>query len=177
MGTVSCLDRAIRQRCAATPRRGFLRDGEIKGFTLIWPPERDEQMARVLPMMQESFQSIPGALDPGAVSADSDVGPDIVSGLTVRTPEMRRSGFYATASGAVVTTTEVVDGQCARILIDDVYQADVIARDAALGIAVLQPQQTLAPVAFADFNLSPPRRGSALSVAGFPYEGALARRP
>lgn len=147
--------------------------GEIKGFTLLWPPERDAQIARVLPMMQESFRSLPGALDPGAVSAETADGPDIVAGLEVRTPELRRSGFYATASGIVATTTEVVSAQCTRILIDDIYEAELVARDDTLGLAILRPETTLAPVAFADFNVTTPRRGSPLSVAGFPYDGAL----
>ena len=150
-----------------------LQDGQIKGFTLIWTPERDEQMARVLPMMQDSFEAIPGVLDPGAISAETLDGADLLAGLEVRTPELRRSGFFATPGGVVATTTEIVDAQCTRLLIDDIYEADLVARDDALGVAILQPGTTLAPVAFADFNLNAPRQGSPVSVAGFPYEGAL----
>ena len=57
-----------------------LQDGRIKGFTLIWPPERDAQMARVLPMMQESFETIPGVLDPGAISEETLDGADLLAG-------------------------------------------------------------------------------------------------
>ncbi|MEM9318531.1 MAG: serine protease [Pseudomonadota bacterium] len=151
----------------------YLRDGQIKGFTLIWPPERDDQMARVLPMMQESFAAVSGVLGPDAVSAETLDGADLLAGLEVRTPELRRTGFFATAQGAVVTTTDVVAGQCTRILIDDVYEATLAYRDDANGLAVLVPIQPLAPVGVADLSLNQPRRGSAISVAGFPYEGAL----
>ncbi|MBF9035676.1 peptidoglycan-binding protein [Rhodobacterales bacterium HKCCE2091] len=149
-----------------------LQDGAIKGFTLIWPPERDAQMARVLPMMLESMTFLPGTLDPGAVSeAVEDV--DLVSGLEVRRPEITRSGFYADAAGTVVTTTEVTGAQCTRLLIDGVYEADVAFRDDALGLAVLTPRQPLAPVAHADFATGPARPRSQVAVAGFPYDGAL----
>ena len=94
-------------------------------------------------------------------------------GLEVRTPELRRSGFFATPAGVVATTTEILAQQCTRILIDDIHEAEVAARNDALGLAILRPTTALAPMAFADFNLRAPRRGSAISVAGFPYEGAL----
>ena len=150
-----------------------LRNGQIKGFTLIWPPERDAQMARVLPMMQESFETLPGVLDPGAVSEETLRGSDLLAGLEMRTPDLRRSGFFATAGGVVATTTEITAGQCERILIDDIHQAELVARDDALGLAILRPVTPLAPVAFADFNLRDLRRGNTVSVAGFPFEGAL----
>ena len=38
------------------------RNGQIKGYTLVWTPERDDQMARVLPMMQDSFTTFGGTL-------------------------------------------------------------------------------------------------------------------
>ena len=150
-----------------------LQNGQIKGFTLIWPPERDAQMARVLPMMQDSFETLPGVLDPGAISEETLDGADLLAGLEVRTPDLRRSGFYATATGVVATTDEIATAQCERILIDDIHEAEVVARDETLGLAILRPETALAPMTFADFNLRAPRRGSAMSVAGFPFEGAL----
>ncbi|MBF9032300.1 peptidoglycan-binding protein [Rhodobacterales bacterium HKCCE3408] len=150
-----------------------LQDGQIKGFTLIWPPERDDQMARVLPMMQESFTPIPGVLDPAAISDETMQGVDLVSGLEVRTPEISRSGFWATSNGIVMTSAEVVDGQCTRILIDDRYEAELAFRDDALGLAVLRPAETLAPPAHADFATGPLRLRSDIALAGFPYEGDL----
>lgn len=151
----------------------YLRDGQIKGFTLIWPPERDDQIARVLPMMQESFTTLPGVLDPGAISPETAEAEDLLAGLEVRMPDLRRTGFYVTQTGAVVTTSEIVAGQCTRLLIDGVYEAELVARDDALGLAVLAPVAALSPMAFADLAPNQPRRGTQVAVAGFPFEGAL----
>lgn len=147
--------------------------GAVKGFTLVWPPEQDARIARVLPMMQDSFRPIDGVLDPGAVAADDDAGIDLVAGLSVRAPELVRSGFYIDANGLVMTTAEAVAGQCARILIDEAYPAEIALQDEVLGLAVLRPLQSLAPMAFAELATSPGRVRSDVAVAGFPFDGAL----
>ncbi len=146
--------------------------GAVKGFTLIWPPEQDDLIARVLPLMQASFQAVDGALDPGAVPEGLDESIDLVSGLTVRRPAMIRSGFYLDARGTVLTTTEVV-GQCEQVLIDNAYDSTVAFRDDALGIAILTPTQQLAPLAFARMVADPARLRAEIAVAGYPFDGAL----
>ncbi|WP_044006807.1 serine protease [Jannaschia sp. CCS1] len=146
--------------------------GAVKGFTLIWEPSADAQMARVLPMMQASFQAVEGALDPAAVPEGLDESVDMVSGLTVRRPDLVRTGFFLDASGTVLTTTEVV-GQCDQILIDNAYEASVSYRDDALGIAVLSPAQQLAPLGFARLVAEPARLRADIAVAGYPFGGAL----
>lgn len=147
--------------------------GAVKGFTLVWPPERDEQIARVLPMMQQSFTALDGALDPGAIPAGAEQDVDMVSGLEVRQPELVRSGFYVDAQGAVLTTTEAVAGQCQQILIDDSYEAEIAYSDEALGLAVLRPRQRLAPMAYAEMAGTAGRLRADIAVAGFPFDGAL----
>ena len=146
--------------------------GAVKGFTLIWEPSADDQIARVLPMMQASFQAVTGALDPAAVPEGLDESADMVSGLTVRSPDMVRTGFYVDAQGTVLTTTEVI-GQCEQILIDNAYPATVAYRDDALGMAVLRPEQALAPLGFAQMSGAPARLRSDIAVAGYPFGGAL----
>ncbi|MBF9043873.1 peptidoglycan-binding protein [Rhodobacterales bacterium HKCCE4037] len=146
--------------------------GAVKGFTLIWEPSADEQIARVLPMMQASFQATDGALDPASVPEGLDESIDMVSGLTVRRPDMVRTGFFLDAQGTVLTTTEVA-GQCEQILIDNAYDASVTFRDDALGIVVLRPNQALAPLGFAQFSEAPARLRSDIAVAGYPFGGAL----
>jgi len=150
-----------------------LTGGAVKGFTLVWPPERDDQIARVLPMMQQSFSALPGALDPAAVPEGVGEDVDMVSGLDVRQPELVRTGFFIDAQGSVLTTTEAVEGQCARILINEAYPATVAYSDTALGLAVLRPEQRLAPLAFAEMADAPGRLRSEIAVAGFPFDGAL----
>ncbi|GAB5445617.1 MAG: trypsin-like peptidase domain-containing protein [Gymnodinialimonas sp.] len=146
--------------------------GAVKGFTLIWEPQADAQMERVLPMMQASFAAVDGTLDPAAVPEGLDESIDMVSGLTVRRPDIVRTGFFLDARGTVLTTTEAV-GQCGQILIDNAYEATVTYRDDALGIAVLSPSQQLAPLGFARMATDPARLRADIAVAGYPFGGAL----
>lgn len=147
--------------------------GAVKGFTLVWPPERDDQIARVLPMMQQSFTALEGVLDPGAIPEGAEENIDMVSGLEVRRPALVRSGFYVDAQGSVLTTAEAVAGQCAQVLIDNAYEAEVAYIDEALGLALLRPRQQLAPLAFAEMAAAPGRLRADVAVAGFPFDGAL----
>jgi S1-C subfamily serine protease len=148
-----------------------LQNGQIKGFTLVWPAGDEERRTRLLSEMRASFTRIDGVLDPAAGSTD-DQSIDLISGLAVRKPVMSRSGFYVDDTGSVVTTAEVV-ASCGRITIDEQYDAQVILRDEALGIAVLRPETALAPMNVASFQQDTPRLKSGVAVAGYPYGGAL----
>ena len=150
---------------------GALRDGEIKGFTLIWPTGDEERRIRLLGEMQESFTRLPGVL-PASAGSLEDQSIDLVSGLEIRKPRLSRSGFYVDRSGTVVTTAEVVQ-ECSRITLDQVYDAQVITQDAGSGIAVLRPLQPLAPISVAAFQLAIPRLQSDIAVAGYSYGGML----
>lgn len=149
-----------------------LSDGQIKGFTLIWTPERDAQMARVLEMMEASFSTYGGTLDPGAVDPGIEQGVDLMAGLEVRQPDRARTGFYLDNRGTVMTSADAVAG-CTRVMVDERYEMDVAFTDPELGVAVLRPTQALAPSTFAGFQQTPARIRSDVAVAGFPYEGAL----
>ncbi|ATG34736.1 Trypsin-like serine protease, typically periplasmic [Phaeobacter piscinae] len=148
-----------------------LANGEIKGFTLVWPMGDDDRRARVLAEMQNSFERIDGVLDPAA-GADAPQNVDLVSGLDVRKPRLSRSGFYVDAKGSVVTTSDVVAG-CARVTLDHEYQAEVAFNDSAAGIAVLRPVEPLAPMAVAALASASARLQSDIAVSGFSYEGVL----
>ncbi|UTS79588.1 serine protease [Phaeobacter piscinae] len=148
-----------------------LANGEIKGFTLVWPMGDDDRRARVLAEMQNSFERIDGVLDPAA-GADAPQNVDLVSGLDVRKPRLSRSGFYVDAKGSVVTTSDVVAG-CARVTLDHEYQAEVAFNDSAAGIAVLRPVEPLAPMAVAALASASARLQSEIAVSGFSYEGVL----
>lgn len=148
------------------------RNGAVKGYTLIWTPERDEQMARVLPMMDASFATLPGTLPESAGQASTVARGDLLSGLTVRRPEFSRSGFYIDATGTVLTTAAAV-AQCGRVTIDEAYNARVIARDDALGLAVLQPETPLVPLAFAQFNDRDAPLGAEITISGFSYADVM----
>ncbi len=148
-----------------------LRDGEIKGFTLIWPTGDEERRTRVLAEMRASFERLDGVLDPAA-GGEALQNVDLVSGLSVRKPRLSRSGFFVDRDGTVVTTAEAVKG-CTRITLDGTYQAQVAGQDSALGIAILKPKDRLAPASIAQFRRSSPRLKSEVSVSGYSYEGKL----
>ena len=148
-----------------------LKNGEVKGFTLIWPAGDEDRRSRVLAAMQESFTRLDGVLDP-AEGGDTVQSIDLVSGLDIRKPKLSRSGFFVDGDGSVLTTSDVVAG-CTRITLDHGYQAEVAASNTADGIAILKPAQALAPAAVAELSTASPRLQSEVAVSGFSYEGVL----
>ncbi len=148
-----------------------LSNGEIKGFTLIWPEGDEDRRTRVLTEMKTSFTRTDGVLDP-ATGSDIEQQVDLVSGLKIRKPRQSRSGFYVDEKGTVVTVSEAVKG-CARVTLDHDYQAEIVSSDDALGVAVLRPMVALAPMAVANFRDGSPRLNSGVTVSGFSYEGLL----
>ena len=150
------------------------RNGEVKGYTLIWTPDRDEQMARVLPMMEASFATLPGVLPESAGQPSTVQRSALLAGLAVRRPEFSRSGFYIDATGTVLTQAEAV-AQCERITIDEAYNARVHAIDEDLGLAVLKPETPLVPLAFAQFEDRAAALGADITISGFSFEDMMSR--
>ncbi|UWQ73808.1 trypsin-like peptidase domain-containing protein [Leisingera sp. M658] len=148
-----------------------LKNGEVKGFTLIWPAGDEDRRARVLAAMQASFTRLDGVLDPAA-GGDAVQNIDLVSGLEIRKPKLSRSGFFVDGDGSVLTTSDVVAG-CTRITLDHGYRAEVAANNTADGIAILRPVQALAPAAVGELSAASPRLQSEIAVSGFSYEGVL----
>jgi peptidoglycan hydrolase-like protein with peptidoglycan-binding domain len=148
-----------------------LKNGEIKGFTLVWPEGDDARQARVLEAMRKSFTRVDGVLDPAA-GAGAEQRIDLVSGLKIRKPRLSRSGFFVSKDGAVITTTAAVT-QCSRITLNHDYQAEIAATDPDSGLALLRPVERLAPMAVAQLTTQSPRLQTEIAVAGFSYEGAL----
>lgn len=151
--------------------QAWLRNGEIKGFTLIWPAGDEVRRRALLSEIQGSFQRIPGVLDP-AVGDAEEQRVDLISGLEIRRPNRSVSGFFVDNAGTVVTTLDAVQG-CERVTIDEDYTANVVAIDDTVGIAVLRPANPLAPNTVASFQMISPRLKSEIAVAGFSYGGVL----
>ncbi len=155
-----------------------LADGAVKGFILIWPStDQNGTSAKgrsmVLDAMQSSFASTGDtALEDNAGLDTATQSIDLISGLEIRRPEKARSGFYVSAGGAVLTTTEAV-ASCDRITFDDSYTASVVAQDDTLGLALLKPNETLAPMQYARFLNQDPRLKSELAVSGYSFGGRL----
>ncbi|MBV2358267.1 trypsin-like peptidase domain-containing protein [Thalassococcus sp. CAU 1522] len=148
-----------------------VRNGAIKGFTLVWPAGDEERRTRVLERMQASLTVTDGVLDPAEVSDDGQQ-IDLVSGLKVRKPKLTGSGFFVDDGGAVLASTDVV-GACSQITLNNSYDAQIVAQDTDLGVAVLRPVTRLAPRAVAAFRTGSPRLQSEVAVAGFSFGGVL----
>jgi S1-C subfamily serine protease len=149
-----------------------LENGEIKGFTLVWPAGDDERRRRVLGEMVASFATTSGVLDPAIARPNEDQAIDMIAGLAVRKPIRDRSGFYINSGGDVLTTLEAI-GECTSITLGLEHDATVVHQDARLGLAVLRPTTRLAPPAIAEFQTGVPRLNADIAVAGFPYGGVL----
>lgn len=150
-----------------------LSNGHLKGFTLIWPAGTDRRRDLVFDTMRASFTALPDTVLPdvyGDPNAAQSV--DLLAGLSIRKPEISRSGFYVDGAGAVLTTTLAV-ASCGRITIDDTYEAELVANDAASGLALLRPVNPLQPIEFAQFLPGIPRLNSEVAVSGYSYEGLL----
>jgi len=148
-----------------------LQDGQIKGFTLVWPENDEARRIRILAAMTSSFETSEAVLDASA-GANAEQRIDLVSGLQVRKPRLSRSGFFADASGAVLTVSEAADS-CTRITLDGDQEVEVAWTDADLGVSVLRPSQALAPMSVAEFSADRPRIQSEVAVSGYSYQGAL----
>jgi len=148
-----------------------LDDGQIKGFTLIWPTGDEDRRTRVLSEMQNSFARLDAVLDPAA-GADAEQRVDLVSGLEVRKPRLSQSGFYVDGTGTVATVARTMH-ECTRITLDHAYRAELVISNDVLGVALLRPTEPLAPISVAQLRSSDPRLQSDVAVSGYSYEGVL----
>lgn len=145
----------------------------VKGFTLIWPTGDEKRRGRVIDEMKSSFNPFgESALSDTMGEASPDQRIDLLAGLEIRKPTVSRSGFYVDAGGRVLTTIEAVQN-CTRISLDDSYDAEVSFSDAALGIALLTPLESLSPTTHANFRTAIPRINSEVAISGYSYEGVL----
>ena len=127
----------------------------------------------VLGEMQKSFASLGGqalADNAGLDAAVQDI--DLISGLEIRRPEQSRSGFFVDDKGTILTTAAAVQN-CASLTVNDEYAAKTVAVDETLGLAIVQTETPLAPMAVASFLTTEPRLNSDIAVSGFSYEGRL----
>jgi hypothetical protein len=145
----------------------------IKGWMVISTPDLADRNARILEVIEASFESTGNTvLDPGMVPMDDSVRRGLLSGLEVRKPLLSRSGVFVDASGTVVTTAEAV-AQCGRVTVERDLDVTVTLTDAASGLAVLTPASRLSPPAVAEFQTAPDRIGAEISVSGYSYEDRL----
>lgn len=151
--------------------RVALQNGNIKGFTLVWPKGDEARRTRLLAEMEKSFVRLAGVL-PQELVLDDTPEIDLGEGLNIRAPRVSRTGFFVDSAGSVVTTSEAV-AQCSRLTLDGEIDAELVFDARAEGIAILRPSTPLSPMAVARFSAGKPRRSSEVAVAGFSFEGVL----
>ncbi|WP_375261299.1 trypsin-like peptidase domain-containing protein [Palleronia sp.] len=150
-----------------------LENGEIKGFTLIWPASDEDRRTRVVDEMLASFQMTPGVVMPDQMGEPTEnQSVDLLAGLEIRRPAVVRSGFFVSRRGDVLTTADVTQ-ECERITIEDEIEAKVSAVDEESGLALLEPGQPLAPRQYASFRDGVPRLNASVVLAGYSFEGQL----
>ncbi len=147
-------------------------DGRVKGFTILWPAGNDRRRDMAIGAMQASFRPTSDAVLPDVMDGGTTQSRDLLSGLDIRQAERVRSGFYVDGAGSVLTAVEAVEG-CGRVTLDDEFEAEVVARNDTLGLALLRPREPLVPIAFARFQPHEPRLDSEIAVSGYSYEGQL----
>jgi S1-C subfamily serine protease len=148
-----------------------LNNGQIKGFTLIWPTGDETRRTRLIEEMRASLTRTDAVLTLTQARLDEQAF-DLLSGLEVRKPDRAGSGFFTDKAGTLVTSFELVNG-CTRITIDDESEASITSMNPDLGLAVLTPQTSLAPRQVAQFANGPTRLRTEIAVGGYPYDGVL----
>lgn len=121
--------------------------GTIKGYLLVWEPTQAETAQRILATLASTFRSTGDqVLDPGLVPLDDAIKAGVMAGMAVKEPNAVVSGIYVDAKGMVLTQADAV-ATCAKITLDNILDAEVVANDAALGAAILRPLSPASPLA------------------------------
>jgi len=149
-------------------------NGEIKGFTLIWPPEMDAQMRPLATAMYNSFIPLDGYVLDETLGGAQGTEPAIDLAINVDTnqPTRAASGFFISADGVILTHVANIN-QCNRITIADGVDVELIARNQKLGLAVLKPKSAYTPKSFALFSGEAPEMGTEITVAGFSFPDVM----
>ncbi|NCO20625.1 MAG: peptidoglycan-binding protein [Rhodobacterales bacterium] len=149
------------------------RDGAVKGFTLIWPRGDEQRRQRVVERMTASFVALRGVVMDDLVGEPTeDQSIDLLAGLEIRRPAVSRSGFYVDPRGSVLTTASAVQS-CRQITLNEEVEARLVASDPATGLALLAPNQALAPRAYARFQTGVPRLQSDIVLSSYAFGGIL----
>ncbi len=147
------------------------RAGEaVKGYALIFSADDEKRFRIALSAMQTSFRTTTDVLPDNAGGGEQNI--DLMSGLEIRRADKTRSGFYIDSSGSVLTTSDAVR-QCSRITLDGDVEAELVAEDPQLGLAMLQPVESLAPLSVARLAAAQPRIQSDIAIAGYSFGGLL----
>lgn len=147
-----------------------LKNGLIKGFTLIWGVDVERDMPTVAKIMRDSFTPVDDyVLDETlGFGAGEDEAIDLLAGTNTVLADRLSSGFVISQNGVILTHMSAV-AECRRISLGDEVDLRVIAQSPALELAVLRPKSAYTPASFALFSDENPEVGNDITVAGFSY--------
>ncbi|MGE0036518.1 MAG: serine protease [Xanthobacteraceae bacterium] len=119
--------------------RGEIRDGEVRGMTVLHDPSTESVMAPVVVVMSNAFTAFPGVT--GAVQAGVP-------------PPKRKveygTGIVASASGHILTDRQLTEG-CNVIVVSGYGNAELVAEDPGADLALVRvygaPDLAPAPLA------------------------------
>lgn len=147
--------------------------GAIKGYLLVWEPTQAETAQRILKTLASTFRSTGDqVLDPGLVPLDDAIKQGVMAGMAVKEPTAVVSGIYVDANGMVLTQADAV-ATCARITLDNILDAEVVAVDAALGAAILRPLSPASPLAVGYAANDASGAGASVVLAGYSLPSGL----
>jgi S1-C subfamily serine protease len=131
--------------------RAQIKDGEVRGMTVLYDQATDTVMDGVAVAMASTFTAFP------AVAGAAAIGPPFRRKVEYGT------GIVVSAAGHILTDRELTDG-CNVILAGTYGDADRLAEDAAADLALLRTygEPDLVPAAFA----SEPPKGADVTLAG-----------
>jgi peptidoglycan hydrolase-like protein with peptidoglycan-binding domain len=147
-------------------------DAAVKGFIVVWPDDAPADAASIIRAMRDSFEVHEGSVLSADAGDPSAQHIDLMAGLELRRPMASWSGVYIDRSGRVLTADNGL-GECGSLTLGGETPVHITALDAALALALLTPDEPLAPVDWARFKPEPARITSEIAVAGFPFGGRL----
>lgn len=141
--------------------------GAIKGYLLVWEPTQAETAQRIRATLASTLRSTGDqVLDPGLVPLDDAIKLGVIAGMAVKEPTAVVSGIYVDAKGLVLTQSDAV-ATCAKITLDNVLDAEVVASDAELGAAILRPLSPASPLAVGYPATESLGAGASVLLAGY----------
>ncbi|MDP7150187.1 MAG: peptidoglycan-binding protein [Paracoccaceae bacterium] len=149
----------------------YLEGGQIKGFILFWPKEKEKQADRLIRRMATSFRTTNAVL---AVSEGTEIQPDQNGSavLTPRAPSKSLSGVFINSAGTILTSS-AIDAACAQIEVQGELAYELAVSAPEIGISVLSPTTPVAPRGYAQMRLAEPEVGTPVLVAGYSFGGVL----
>jgi S1-C subfamily serine protease len=143
----------------------------VKGFTIIWPPAKNDIMQPFATMMYNSFSPLNDYVLDDTIGEDTtEQDPiDTAEDLTPPKPDHAASGFFINPEGVVITNSANVTG-CSRVTINDgTVVFEVLAENTALSLVALRPTVEFTPPSYALFSDVTLKTGVDLGVAGFAF--------